>query len=190
MRCSVTEDSLLAKGIRRKNGRSLEEAIDRHGRTVYALCVRILSGLGEEQDVEECVSDTFLAVWQRIGEFDPGRASFRTWVLVLAKYRALDARRRLSGNRECGGADDADVPDWRAESAFRGVEAREALHRALRSLDDLDRELVYRRYYLFESIDQLAEDHGLTVSAVHNRLWRARKAMRARLSPTSDKGVR
>ncbi|MBE0467376.1 MAG: sigma-70 family RNA polymerase sigma factor [Candidatus Desulforudis sp.] len=187
----MIRDAELVQGFRRRNSRSLEKAIAAYGKVVYALCARILTGLGKPEDVEECVSDTFLAVWARIGEFRPERGPFRTWILMLGKYKALDARRRLIRNREEAGAVDPGVPDPRAESALTDVENRQLLSDTLQSLEVLDRELVYRRYYLYESVERLAADYRLTPRAVHNRLWRARKVLREKLSRAgAEEGVR
>lgn len=186
----MKEDRLLIQGIRQRKGRELELVIEKYGQTVYALSSRILSNLGQEDDVEECVSDAFLAVWERIGEYDPARGSFRTWILILAKYQALDCRRCLMNSREHVDAVSPGLPDLRSEDEFCGVEIRQELLAALRALNDLDRELVYRRYYLFEGISQLAGDYGMTERAVYNRLWRARKVMREQLTPTRKEEVK
>ncbi|MTI85524.1 MAG: sigma-70 family RNA polymerase sigma factor [Firmicutes bacterium] len=183
------EDKILVAGIKKRRSRSLEAAIDKYGPTVYALCARILGNPAGQQDVEECVSDTFLAAWQRIGQFKAERGSFRTWLLMLGRYQALDMRRRLSGNVQVADITTMQLSDAASAREFSGIEERQILQRALSELDKMDRELVYRRYYLFESVEQLAKDYNLTSKAVYNRLWRARKFLQENLATANSEGV-
>lgn len=89
-------DSLDWPGrFRTKDKQALADAIDFYGPDVHRLVQRILAGCGSAEDAEECVSDVFLAAWINIGRYDPSRASFRTWIFLLAKYKALDLRRKL-----------------------------------------------------------------------------------------------
>ncbi|MBO8128535.1 MAG: sigma-70 family RNA polymerase sigma factor [Peptococcaceae bacterium] len=186
----MEEDRLLVDGILQRNSSSLASAIDKYGKPVYALCARILSGQGGQEDIEECVSDVFLAAWGRIWEYESERGSFRTWLLMLAKYQALDARRRLSRSRETAAVISDLRPDHRSEDEFNCVESRQVLRKILQDLDAFDREMVYRRYYCFESIDRLARDYGLTQQAVHNRLWRIRQKMKEQLLTNGNTGVK
>lgn len=50
------------------------------------------------EEAEELLQDTFLEVWQRAHDFDPGRGSVRSWILVRLRSRALD-RRAATGRR-------------------------------------------------------------------------------------------
>jgi DNA-directed RNA polymerase specialized sigma24 family protein len=57
-------------------------------------------------------------------------------------------------------------------------ERREELGRALEHLTELDRLIVYLRYFQFAGIREIAARTGLTKHAVEARLWRARKVLR------------
>ncbi|TMC20849.1 MAG: sigma-70 family RNA polymerase sigma factor [Chloroflexi bacterium] len=60
-------------------------------------------------------------------------------------------------------------------------ERREELRQALATLPELDRYLIYQRYFKFASTEELATKTGLTRHAVDTRLWRARKNLREAL---------
>jgi RNA polymerase sigma-70 factor (ECF subfamily) len=60
-------------------------------------------------------------------------------------------------------------------------ERREELRMALAMLPELDRQLVYLRYFKFATTEELAAKTGLTRHAVDTRLWRARKNLREAL---------
>ncbi len=156
----------------------------------YALCARILEGIGTGQDVEECVSDAFYAAWRNAGDYRPDRAPLRTWLLMQAKYVALERRRRLTRRHESAGleTDERPAPDPPPDESLATAEERRRLQSALDKLPPVDRELVYRRYFLDEKVADLAVAFGLTRQAADNRLWRARQALRSALGLDSREG--
>ncbi len=67
------------------------------------------------------------------------------------------------------------------EYLLEQTERREELRLALATLPELDRRLIYERYFKFASTEELAAKTGLTRHAVDTRLWRARKSLREAL---------
>ncbi|MDQ6662434.1 MAG: sigma-70 family RNA polymerase sigma factor [Chloroflexota bacterium] len=202
-------DDELAQQLLERNPEALETIISRYSREVFYFIRLVLDGIGVAQDAEECVNDLFVAVWQEIETFDPGRGTLRTWLTMRAKYIALDRRRQLirrqmhtvqsvdesyqwdssgSGRRRSlsgyGGYENdnrAILPPHSAssmESLMEQSETREELRLALATLPELDRYLIYQRYFRFASTEELAAKTGLTRPAVDTRLWRARKSLR------------
>ncbi len=148
--------------------------IDQHEQAISAMVVRILAGLGTAEDVEECVSDVFVAAWRRASHYDPTRGTVRTWLLMLAKYRALDVRRRLAQPQHpapdpCVPASDPVV------EALLSRERQQALVEHIERLEPGVRAVVVRRYLAGMPIPDIAEDLGITRSAVDNRLSRGRR---------------
>jgi RNA polymerase sigma factor (sigma-70 family) len=206
-------DEDLAQRLQQRDPDALETLISRYSREVYYFIRLVLDGIGVAQDAEECVNDLFVAVWQEIGTFDPGRGTLRTWLTMRAKYIALDRRRQLC-RRQTHNLQSADEnPQWVAsegggvgrrmsgwggheyenrvtlpphpdssmETLLEQSERREELRQALATLPELDRYLIYQRYFKFASTEELAAKTGLTRHAVDTRLWRARKSLREAL---------
>jgi RNA polymerase sigma-70 factor (ECF subfamily) len=193
-------DRHLVEGLRRGDTRALETLIQRYAGEIYSLISLILGGLGSPQDAEELTSDLFVVAWRENEEYDAQRASFAHWLRMRAKYLALDRRRRLKRElarttdelaeemptssltppvaRASAAAGSADASQSIEEIVER-EERRQVLHRALASLPELDRQVVYRRYFRGEAVADIAASTGLTGRAVENRLWRARTALRA-----------
>src|ERR1700727_322058 len=65
---------------------------ERHCRSVFRVARRILDDWGE---AEEIVQQVFLESYQRISQFNPQRGTLLSWLLSMAKYRAIDRRRHL-----------------------------------------------------------------------------------------------
>ncbi len=203
-------DATIADGLRKQDPIILESIIARFSREIFYFVRMILNTSGSLQDVEECVSDLFISIWEDAHAFDPKRGSFRTWLTMRAKYLALDRRRYLLrrhmvtvdlSNFESGqdafeySVDRSDAMDrWRmpehlsAESldvVLERDEERRQLHDALKRLSDLDRQLVYMRYFLLQSTEEIANLTGLSKHAVDTRLWRARKHLKETLREPS-----
>lgn len=208
-------DDDLAQRIHERNPEALETLINRYSREIFYFIRLVLDGVGVAQDAEECVNDLFVAVWQEIDSFDSGRGTLRTWLTMRAKYIALDRRRQLcrrqthnvqpadenrqwasdnGGGRKVYGwggyESDNRValpphPESSMEHLLEQTERREELRLALATLPELDRYLIYQRYFKFASTEELAAKTGLTRHAVDTRLWRARKSLREALKEHS-----
>lgn len=176
------DDQHLVVALRRRLPSALEQLMDRYGNAVYGLVSRIMAGVGRTEDVEECVSDVFLAVWRRIDEYDTAKGSLRTWLLILAKYSALDVRRKML--RRLGEAEPFDSHATAGENVEEMVISKEAsaeMIALINALPEPDRTIFYRRYFYYESLEQISEGLRLTVKAVENRLYRIRKMLKAKL---------
>ncbi|NOU98806.1 sigma-70 family RNA polymerase sigma factor [Paenibacillus planticolens] len=175
------DDQHLANALRRRLPSALEGLMDRYGNGVYGLVNRILAGAGQTEDVEECVSDVFLAAWRRIDEYDEEKGSFRTWLLILAKYSALDARRKLLRRPGAGPFEDRVADGASVEDKVITKEASAEMIALVNDLPEPDRTIFYRRYFYYESVEQISRGLSLTGKAVENRLYRLRKMFKAKL---------
>lgn len=203
-------DDALYGGLLARDARALEALIRRYSREMSYFMRLVLDNTGTPQDAEECVNDLFVIAWQEIGSFDPDRGSLRTWLTMRAKYIALDRRRQIQRRQtvpttSLDGGDSGSSYDHDGqpmEHVFHGAavtsmeglieqrERREELKRALESLSELDRLLVYMRYFKLSSTEEICAKTGLSRHAIDTRLWRARKALRDTLEESHHERVR
>jgi RNA polymerase sigma factor (sigma-70 family) len=194
-------DEEIAQGLLARQPEALEKLIGRYSREVYYFIRLILGGVGTAQDAEECTNDLFIAAWQEIESYAPGRGTFRTWLIMRARYIALDRRRQLQRRQASVASWQEATSGWGTHESLRrpgefgqgeardvGMEAlleqseqREELQRALEMLPTFDRHLVYLRYFKFATTEEIAAKTGLTKHAVETRLWRARKSLKEAL---------
>lgn len=180
----VMEDREIIIRIKNRDTRGLEELINLYNPVVYSLVYRVMGSNFKREDVEECASDVFVDIWNSIEDFNENRGGFKTWVLVKAKFKALDYRRRI-GKRLLSEEGSLNLEDLKErtdkneveEQVLRKEEHKNILN-ALGNLNELDREIFIRRYFLHEDIDSIAKSCSLTRSAVDNRLWRGKKTLR------------
>jgi RNA polymerase sigma-70 factor (ECF subfamily) len=136
-----------------------------------------LGRMGLSQDrAEDIAQETFLRAWLKLAAFDPGRASFATWLYTIARRLALNELASAAGKREvvmppdheCS-AEDAGPPEQLAMA-----ERRRELRAALVRLPVGDRTSLALAYVDGLSLSEIAAIEGSTVGAIKTRLHRAR----------------
>ncbi|MGH2514351.1 MAG: sigma-70 family RNA polymerase sigma factor [Ktedonobacterales bacterium] len=190
-------DDALSRGLLERDPRALEALIRRYSREMSYFIRLVLDTCGTSQDAEECTNDLFVVAWQDIEGYDPLRATLHTWLTMRAKFIALDRRRQIQrrqlvvmsldggeagAGREGEGASIEGAIARAMETSMEGLleqrERREELRQALELLPELDRYLVYMRYFRLASTEEICAKTNLSRHAIDTRLWRARKALR------------
>lgn len=174
--------SALVEGIKTKDVFVYNYMISKYTKTIYCLAYNILSPSLNKQDIEECVSDVFLDAWIKIDEFDQEKGNFRTWLLVLTKYKALTYRRRKTTKRVVD-IEEFEIKDsYNLEQQFFLRQDQEKLIKVINSFNPIDKEIFFRRYFFNEKIGDLAKNFNLSRSAIDNRLLRGRKIIKEALN--------
>ncbi|OPA79022.1 RNA polymerase subunit sigma-70 [Paenibacillus selenitireducens] len=176
----VSEHNLDSE-LLKQNPLALEFLMNAYANVVYGLIQRILGGLAQKEDIEECVSDVFVAAWNRIDEYDRSKAIFKTWLLILAKYKALDYRRKLIKQNITLSLEVDPAALHETEDVILSKEATQVTMGIIDSFPEPDRSLFYRRYFYYEKLDVLALQYGLTKKAIESRLYRCRTLLRQQL---------
>jgi RNA polymerase sigma factor (sigma-70 family) len=128
-------DEALLQQIARAETQALGELYDRYGRLIYSLVVRVV---GEGQTAEEITQDVFLQVWRRAHTYQPDLGRPVTWLVSIARNRAIDVLRRRRARAD-GHMETAEVGDFsltideteEPESQTERDYARERINRAL-----------------------------------------------------------
>jgi RNA polymerase sigma-70 factor, ECF subfamily len=87
---AIATDDRLVAGLEERDERSLEALYDRYGDYVYSVCLRMV---GDVQLAEDLSQEVFLRLWRRPDLYDESRGRFLTWLLSVARNRAIDERR-------------------------------------------------------------------------------------------------
>ncbi len=154
---------------------AIEQTRDKYG----ALLLKIARGiLGNEQDSEECESDTYLKVWNSIPPERPLHfCAFITRImrnLALNKARANKRRAsyELSAIRE-------ELSNIGVNDLCDEIELREAIRAFVSGLDTTQRRVFVQRYFYMLSVRRIALEQGLSVGNVKAILSRTRVKLRA-----------
>lgn len=163
--------------------RALSALYDATVSRIYGLVLRILRRAAW---AEEVVEDTYFQVWRQALRFDPGRGKPLTWLMGMARSRAIDALRRearfehvpLDGD---GAAEVEDAGPAAADDWLASVQGQARLHRALAALSAQPRQLVALAFFRGLSHEEIAEQTALPLGTVKSQIRRALIALRATL---------
>jgi RNA polymerase sigma-70 factor, ECF subfamily len=86
----ASSDEMLVARIADGDRLAMQTLFARHRTYVYRWLLRFV---GNETQAEDLLSDVFLDVWRQAGRFE-GRSAVATWLLSIARFKALSARRR------------------------------------------------------------------------------------------------
>lgn len=144
-----------------------------HMRVHRFICGLLRSDAG----ADDVLNDVFFDVWQQAGRFE-GRSSVSTWLLGVARYKALSARRKRSDDPlddELAGAvaDEADDPEVIVQKKSKG----EALRACLAGLSNEHRSVIDLVYYHEKSIEDVAQIMAVPVNTIKTRMFYARRKL-------------
>jgi RNA polymerase sigma-70 factor, ECF subfamily len=170
----AASDEALIKRIARGDQLAMRTLYVRHRIPLYRWLLRLVR---DEALAEDLLSDVFLDVWRQAGSFE-GRASVSTWLLAIARYKALSARRRridpkLDAEIASTIADPADDP----EAALQKKKRSELLRKSLARLSPEHGEVIDLVYYHGKSVKQVADIVGVAEATVKTRMFYARKKL-------------
>lgn len=139
--------------------------------------------LPDWREQEECLSDVHMKVWDKIVLYDEERGSFKSWLTVITRNTALNRarhNRHLDSDRELSDrlTDRCPTP----EDQLLHEERLDSLKKAMETLSDGDRLILYRKYYYRQSTAQIAAELGMTQRAVEGRLYRLKQKLRAQMT--------
>jgi RNA polymerase sigma-70 factor, ECF subfamily len=170
----ASSDEMLIKRIADGDRLAMRLLFARHQLPIYRWLVRIVR---DETLAEDLLSEVFFDVWRQAVSFE-GRSSVSTWLLAIARYKALSALRRRSDMQlddEFAAAipDPADDP----ERALQNTERAELLRRSLARLSPEHGEVIDLVYYHGKSIKEVAQIAGVAEATVKTRMFYARRKL-------------
>lgn len=178
------DDRQLLTLLREHPEDGLWELTQKYGALIRTVVGRILPAY--PQDAEECAADTLIHIWRDSAGIRLQDGTLRGFVIWAARSAAIDRYRKLRrAGQHTTDLDDeilAALPapegtDTLAEQAD-SLRRTEALIRGMPPPDD---EILLRRFFLCETVPQIARRLGMNIKAVESRLLRGRKKLREKL---------
>jgi RNA polymerase sigma-70 factor (ECF subfamily) len=170
----ASPDEVLIQRIASGDRLAMQVLFARHHVRIYRF---VLRQVRNETVAEDMISEVFLEVWRQAGKFE-GRSAVSTWLLAIARFKALsEIRRRREEwlDEEVAEAieDHADNP----EVAVQKKDKSEALRKCLSALSAEHREVIDLVYYHEKSVEEVAEIVGIPENTVKTRMFYARKKL-------------
>jgi RNA polymerase sigma-70 factor (ECF subfamily) len=169
-----TSDEALVELIADGDKRAMQVLYGRHNVRVYRFIVRLT---GNTTLAEDIVSEVFLDVWRQADGFE-AKCQVSTWLLAIARYKALSALRRRSDDQLDDVMaetieDTADDP----ETVVYNKDRSTLVQKCLAQLTPAHREVIDLVYYHEKSVDEVAQIVGVPAATVKTRMFYARNKM-------------
>jgi RNA polymerase sigma-70 factor, ECF subfamily len=170
----ATSDELLLESIADGSRAAMHILYSRHNVRIYRFVLRIVRDVSMAEDL---VSQVFLDVWRTASHFE-GRSQVSTWLLSIARFKALTAlrqRRHEDVDQEdvLAIADDADTPEVSLDRSNTSA----ILRACVAKLSPAHREIINLVYYHEKSVEEVGEIIGIPQSTVKTRMFYARKQL-------------
>jgi RNA polymerase sigma-70 factor (ECF subfamily) len=170
----TSSDDILIQRIASGDRLAMRTLFARHRMPLYRWLLRLVR---DEALAEDLLSEVFLDVWRQAAAFE-ARSSVSTWLLAIARYKALSAQRRrvdaaLDDDMAAGIPDPADDPERALQEKDRG----ELLRRSLASLSPEHGEVIDLVYYHGKSVREAAAIVGVAEATVKTRMFYARRKL-------------
>jgi RNA polymerase sigma-70 factor (ECF subfamily) len=170
----ATTDAMLLHSISDGDRTAMHTLYARHNVRVYRFILRIVR---DTTIAEDLVSQVFLDVWRTAKQFE-GRSQVSTWLLSIARFKALTALRQrrfedIDQDEVREIADDSDTP----ETLFERATTRAILRACVAKLSPAHREIINLVYYHEKSVEEVGQIIGIPQSTVKTRMFYARKQL-------------
>jgi RNA polymerase sigma-70 factor (ECF subfamily) len=160
---------------------------DRLSGILLAIARRVL---GDHAEAEDIVHDSFLAIWDKAGHFDPARGNVVSWAITLVRHRAIDRlRTRARRIQLLAGSAPGEVgphehsPGEDAPLAADLAERAALVRRALAELPPEQRRAVELAFFSGLTHDQIARRLSSPLGTIKARIRRGLLALHGRLAP-------
>ena len=170
-------DKKVISAIIRQDEQIFAFVIEKYSRLLWKIAASILINAASVQDVEECVADVFIYLWQHPEKYDPDRAKLSSYLSVVARSKAVDRYRLIIRKREIP------MEKFLVKSLqYAEVKAADAKKEKLRScveeLEETEKELIIRRYYYEQKPAEIALALDMPKKQVENKLYYVRQKLK------------
>lgn len=175
-------DETVISGIKQRDENVINDVIEKYSKLLWPIASAVLKNAGSEQDVEECIADVFIDLWEHPDKYDPQRGTLRTWLCMVARCKAIDRYRAISKHSTVPLEGAMMVGRLGMQDALLQEETKRELAAAVNALADIERDILLRRYFYEQKPGEIAKALDLTVKQVNNYLFRSKQKLRKAIS--------
>ena len=170
----ATSDEALIGRIASGDKLAMQVLFARHHLRVFRFVLRLVR---DESVAEDLISEVFLDVWRQADRFE-GRSAVSTWLLAIARFKALSAlRRKPDQELDDETAEAIEDPTDDPEAALGKKDKAAAMRKCLAGLSAEHREIIDLVYYHEKSVEEVAVIVGIPEATVKTRMFYARKKL-------------
>ena len=174
MTAATETDRALVDRVAKGDRAAVRLLFMRHHARVYRFVAR---QTGSEMMADDIANEVFLELWRQAPGFE-GRSEVSTWLLGIARFKALSLLRKkkedwIDDEAAAAVPDSADTP----EVVTMKEDKSAALRRLIDALPDEHRTVIDLAYYHGQSVSEIGEVLGIPVATVKTRMFYARKKL-------------
>jgi RNA polymerase sigma-70 factor (ECF subfamily) len=167
-------DQALVALITRRDKHAMQVLFARYSVRMFRFLLRFVDS---ESLAEDLVSETFIEVWRHAGQYE-ARSLVSTWLLAIARHKALSAlRQRSTDELDDDAIDSIEDPGENPEIAMQKTERSAILLNCLEQLSPAHREIIDLVYYHERTIGDVAKIIGVPQNTVKTRMFYARRGI-------------
>ena len=173
------EDQQIIAMYLERDEHAIEETAAKYGR----LCLTVASNLlASPEDANECVNDTYLAVWNTIPPEEP--ASLTAYICRITRNLAMKRLRLANAAKRTASAEisihelEGMLPDARIDPHIDAAELGRQINAFLHTEKPDARNVFVRKYWFFDSVSDIARRYGYSENKVKSMLFRTRNKLK------------
>ena len=170
-------DGKIISAIIDRDEEMLAFVVQKYSKLLWKIAASVLINAASIQDVEECIADVFIYLWQHPEKYDPDKAKLSSWLSVIARTKAIDRYRQNIRRREMPMEEIVAEGLAHAEITVIDVE-KEKLLSCIGELDEKEKELIIRRYYYEQKPAEIAVVLDIPKKQVENKLYYAKQKLK------------
>lgn len=164
------------KALKRGNTDALEWVIERYAGYVNTIIYNIIGYVMAAPDIEEVVSDVFLALWNNSDKVEADK--LKAYIGSIARNKAKNKLREL-GKETPIEENMILISDGTPENTILANELTAHVKKAILAMEPPDREIFLRHYYYYQGVSKIAEEMDMNVSTVKTHLARGRQKLKS-----------
>lgn len=168
----------LVNGLKQRDEKTFNLFVDEYSPLILKVLTSILSIGHEKNYIEDAYNETLVCIWKNIDSFQEN-SSFKTWVVAITKYRALDFKRTLKKSNNSLEIDELIVPcSEGVEDEYLNSTSKESLLNILSPLKNVDKDIFLMHYYYGHNAKTISSTMHMSEDNVFKRLSRGRKRLK------------
>lgn len=173
----VLNDQKIISAIIKRDERMLAFVVQKYSKLLWKIVASILLNVSSVQEVEECVADVFIFLWQYPEKYNPDKAKLSSWLSMIARSKAVDRYRSLIKRKEIS-LEETIIESLGYAEVKTSDEDKEELLSYIAELDEKEKELIVRRYYYEQKPAEIAIALDMSKKQIENRLYYVKQKLK------------
>lgn len=175
----MINDKNFLKELKKKNPKSLVYISDKYSNLIFKVAYGIL---GKRNLSEECLNDVLLKIWENGYCYKKGEKEFFKWVMIIAKYSAIDLLRKdIKKPKVVELAGIKNNVESYIEEDLINKEIVNSIKKEIEFMSDKDKEIFIQKFYLDKQSKDIGNELGESEKYINLRIYRIRRKLKDKI---------